>query len=202
MLERILNWDYTLFKLINQGMSNDFFDYFLVWSRNSYTWLPLYLFIIAFFFYNLGKRSYWIILFCILTVLSSDTVSSIIIKKNVKRDRPCRSVCITHAVVRVKCGKAYSFTSSHATNHFAIATFLALTIGVFFKWIKQVLWTWAAVIGFAQVYVGVHFPFDVLVGSVNGILIGWFWSWMFNKYYFNTLGVRFDPYLSLDNKGI
>jgi undecaprenyl-diphosphatase len=83
--------------------------------------------------------------------------------------------------VRVKCGNAYSFTSSHATNHFAIATFLSLTLGKRFKKIKWPLLTWAGMICLAQVYVGVHFPLDVFCGAILGMIIGWLWSFVFNN---------------------
>jgi membrane-associated phospholipid phosphatase len=192
MLETILNWDYALFSWINQGLSNPFFDIVLVWTRNSIFWIPLYLSIISFFIINLGRKGYWIVLFCLLTVFTSDTISSGLIKKTVKRDRPCRSEFVENVNIRVRCGRAYSFTSSHATNHFAIAAFLVFSLGMFFKWIKPVLFAWAGIIGFAQIYVGVHFPFDVLVGSFNGLIIGWFWSKVFKKYYFYTIETRFS----------
>jgi membrane-associated phospholipid phosphatase len=183
MLDYLLQLDYKIFALINQDLSNSFFDVVLVWSRNSYLWVPLYVSIIGFFIYNFGKKSYWLLLFSLLTVFTSDGVSSHLIKKSVKRDRPCRSECVTNVVARVRCGRAYSFTSSHATNHFAIAVFLGLVFGTFFPWLRIVLLLWAGIIGFAQIYVGVHFPFDVLVGSINGALIGWFWAWLFKRYY-------------------
>lgn len=182
-MESILNIDYQIFEWINSGWSNPFFDVFMRWMRNEWIWFPLYSFIISFFIYNYGRNAYWLILFCFLTFGTSDSVSSQLIKKSVKRERPCRNEAIDKAVVRIRCGSGYSFTSSHATNHFAIAVFLSMTIGAVFKWIRIPLILWAAVIGLAQIYVGVHFPLDVMVGSSIGALIGLFWAFIFNKYY-------------------
>lgn len=192
-MEAILNADYELFHLINGSLSNPFFDFWLKWMRNEWIWFPLYVFIISFFIYNYGRNAYWLILFCFLTVGTSDTVSSQLIKKTVKRERPCRNEAIHNPVVRIRCGSGYSFTSSHATNHFAIAVFLTLTLGRVIKRIGIPLITWAAIIGFAQIYVGVHFPLDVLTGSLIGIGIGWLWSYVFMKYYHHILFANETP---------
>ncbi len=182
-MDLILQADYVLFHWINTTLSNPFFDFWLTWMRNEWIWFPLYIFIITFFIYNYGKNAYWLILFCFLTVGTSDTVSSHLIKKTVKRERPCRNEAVVSPMVRIRCGSGYSFTSSHATNHFAVAIFLAFTLGRVVKKIKWPLIAWAAIIGFSQIYVGVHFPIDVLVGSCLGVFIGLFWSKIFMKYY-------------------
>ena len=182
----IIDIDISIFEYINQGMSNPFFDALLPLWRNSLVWIPLYIFIIGFAFMNYGKKGYWLIVFLIITASTSDMTSSTLIKKSVKRLRPCNT---EHLAVkeRVHCGSGYSFTSSHATNHFAVATFLALTIGTYFRKIRPWLWFWAATICFAQVYVGVHFPLDVIAGGLLGGMIGLFWATTFNRFYGHIL---------------
>lgn len=182
-MESLLNIDERLFYLINQGWSSGILDAILIPWRNSITWAPLYVFIISFFFFNYGKKGYWLFMFCLLTVGSSDIVSSRIVKPTVERARPCHDNSGVEPTVRVRCGSGYSFTSSHATNHFAIAGFLIFTFGFLFRWIKYPLLAWASVICLAQVYVGVHYPFDVLCGAVLGLAIGWIWSAIFKRYY-------------------
>ncbi|MBK8699845.1 MAG: phosphatase PAP2 family protein [Saprospiraceae bacterium] len=90
----------------------------------------------------------------------------------------------------VRCGSGYSFTSSHATNHFAIATFLSFSLGTFLRKVRTPLFTWAGVISLAQVYVGVHFPLDVLCGGLLGFSVGLFWAWVFMRYYGHILHNR------------
>ncbi|MBP6397866.1 MAG: phosphatase PAP2 family protein [Saprospiraceae bacterium] len=182
-MDLILNADYLVFHWINSDWSNPILDVVLKWMRNEWIWFPLYLYIITFFIYNYGKNAYWLILFCFLTFGTSDSVSSHLIKKTVKRERPCRNLSVQQPVVRIRCGSGYSFTSSHATNHFAIAVFLSLTIGSVFKKIRIPLLLWASIIGVSQIYVGVHFPLDVACGSILGIFIGWLWAKVFMKYF-------------------
>ena len=80
-----------------------------------------------------------------------------------------------------QCSGSYSFVSNHAANHFGLATFAFFTFkGVFKKWM-YLAYLWAFFIGYAQVYVGVHYPLDVLGGAVLGLLMGSATAWLFNK---------------------
>lgn len=186
-------WDFKLFEIINTGLSSPFLDMVMPWVREPLFWLPLYIFLIAFVLFNFGKKSYWFIIFTILTVGTSDITSSRIIKKNIERPRPCHysdSNSDWKVITRVRCGSGYSFTSSHATNHFALATFLIGTLAAFLPWLKPGLWVWAGVISLAQVYVGVHFPFDVVIGALVGILIGILYTQLFKRFYGQTLNIE------------
>jgi undecaprenyl-diphosphatase len=79
------------------------------------------------------------------------------------------------------CSGSYSFVSNHAANHFGIATFAFLTFkGTFKKWM-YLAYIWAFFIAYAQVYVGVHYPFDTLGGAVLGVLAGLLTSWFYHK---------------------
>jgi undecaprenyl-diphosphatase len=75
-------------------------------------------------------------------------------------------------IERVSCGSGYSFTSSHATNHFCIAAFLVSVFGTYMRKWKYVWWAWASLISIAQVYVGVHYPLDIIGGGLLGTIIG------------------------------
>lgn len=123
------------------------------------------------------------VLAVLLNFAASDLISSRLIKNNVERLRPCNDIELQDKMVkRVNCSGGYSFTSSHATNHFAMAVML---IFLFYRRWKPVLWIgliWAGVISFAQVYVGVHFPLDVTVGSFLGIAIGTINGLIYNRY--------------------
>ena len=178
----IIQWDITLFEWINNNLSSDLLDFILPWMREPLFWVPMYAFIIAFVFFNFGQKAYWFVLFLALTVGSSDMISSRVIKKSIKRLRPCNTEYV-QVIERVQCGSGYSFTSNHAANHFAVATFLVLTLGQKFRKIRPWLWAWASIVAFSQVYVGVHFPLDIIVGGILGILIGKFWSLLFDKYH-------------------
>jgi membrane-associated phospholipid phosphatase len=173
MLEQIIKLDHQVFHAINTGMSNAFFDWLMPILRNKKVWIPLYIFVIAYFTYNYKLKGLYLVLFLAAAVGIADSTSAGIIKPLVNRNRPCQEVSYKQEVIsRVACGTGKSFPSSHATDHFAIAIFM---ITVFFrkwKWIIYVGIFWAAAISFAQVYVGVHFPIDVIFGMLWGSLIG------------------------------
>lgn len=177
----ILNVDHDLFYLINSRLSNDVFDAIIPWLRDKYFWLPVYLFILSFCVYNFGRRSYGLIIFLIVCVGSADFVSSQIIKKQIARERPCQSDLSVPVRTLVRCGSGYSFTSSHAANHFALSFFMIGTLGLYFKRIKGWLIAWASIVSLSQVYVGVHFPLDIIVGALLGILISKLFVWLYTK---------------------
>lgn len=173
-MSEIIQFDEYLFRIINQLGQNDFFDFILPFWRNKINWIPLYLVLISILIYKLKTQSLYLLLAIGVTIGISDTLSSKIIKKTVKRERPCRADGVQEtARVLVHCGGGYSFTSSHATNHFALAIFLILsTSGIFYKW-RWLLLPWAFFVAYAQVYVGVHFPLDVFFGAMLGSVVAY-----------------------------
>ncbi len=177
----LIEIDQNLFYQINSEWTNAFFDWLLPVWRNKYFWLPVYLFIILFAVFNFGKKSYWFVLFLVAAVGTSDFVSSQLVKKSIKRVRPCNDTNLQQVRSLVRCGSGYSFTSSHATNHFAISYFLFATLGIRFKKIRGWLIAWAASVSYAQVYVGVHFPIDVVSGMILGILIAKLFAWLYER---------------------
>lgn len=166
-MESILNFDAEWFKIINE-LQLGILEPILVLFRNKFAWIPLYILIIGIAIFK-WKRNAWLpILFMVITVGVSDLFSSQLIKKNVERKRPCQTM---EVISRARCGSGYSFTSSHATNHMSLAVFWFM---LFAKW-KGKRWLfifWALTIGFAQIFVGVHYPVDVMVGFLLGALIG------------------------------
>ncbi|MBL0144740.1 MAG: phosphatase PAP2 family protein [Chitinophagaceae bacterium] len=182
-MEQILSYDKQLFKFINSTLSNNFFDWLMPWLRNSTMWVPLYLFLILFATLNFKKNAWWWIIFAVCTVICTDFLSSAIIKNNILRLRPCNDPSLV-SYINVLVGyrpQSSSFTSSHAANHFGQAMFIYLTLKKHFgKW-PLIFFIWAFSISFAQVYVGVHFPLDILGGALVGIFIGYLCGKQFNK---------------------
>jgi undecaprenyl-diphosphatase len=184
-MNALLSLDAAFFQFINTGLSNPVFDALLPWCRERWLWMPFYGFIMAFFLLNYPKkRGFLLILSLVLTVGLADTLSSKVIKNSVQRLRPCNDPALAGSLqLRVpSCGSGFSFTSSHAANHFAVAVFLATVLGHLSRWIRPILLCWAALIAFSQVYVGVHYPLDVLCGGLLGAGTGWFGAKIFNFY--------------------
>ncbi|MFT4667994.1 MAG: membrane-associated phospholipid phosphatase [Polaribacter sp.] len=185
-MNELLQWDIALFEAINSGLQNSFLDTVLPLWRNKYIWIPAYLFLISFLLINFQKKGLLIILVAVLTIAIADMTSSRILKKSIQRLRPCKTAQIVDQVhLLVPCGSGYSFPSSHATNHFALALFLIGVAGTRFSKIKLPLLLWAASIAISQVYVGVHFPLDILGGTLLGCLIGFTMSRVLNIAFLN-----------------
>lgn len=183
MLEQLIKLDHQVFHAINTGMSNAFFDCLMPILRDKTVWIPLYILIIAYFTYNYKLKGIYLVLFLAAAVGLADFTSASLIKPLVKRDRPCQEVSYQQEVIsRVPCGVGKSFPSSHATDHFAIAIFLITIFYRRWKWIIYIGVFWAAAISFAQVYVGVHFPIDVICGMLWGSLIGFLVAKLCIKY--------------------
>jgi undecaprenyl-diphosphatase len=170
MLQEITELDRFLLRLINQQWNHPFFDAILPFARNQYLWTPVYLFLLLFMVLNFRKQAFgWVLLF-LLTFAVTDLISTQVIKEFIQRPRPCWD-SITAGQVRmlIPCSHAYSFVSSHAANHFGIAAFLWVTYRHLQLRLLWMVWLWAALVAYAQVYVGAHFPFDIL----GGALLGW-----------------------------
>ena len=172
-MEWLIQLDRTVFDLVNQDWQNGFMDAWLPWWREKNTWIPLYLSLAAFVAYRYRMAALPFLAALAITAGVSDAVSSHIVKPSVARVRPCNDPEVQSAArLLVGCGKAYSFPSSHAANHFSVAVFLALTLCAFSPFLRGTLYFWAASIAFGQVYVGVHYPLDVIGGAILGITIG------------------------------
>ncbi|MDZ7879396.1 MAG: phosphatase PAP2 family protein [Saprospiraceae bacterium] len=179
----MLHLDQELFYFINNALHVSTLDKIAPYWRSMYLWLPLYVFFISYLFFNFEKKQVAIYLLALgLTVGTADILSSRVIKKTVARLRPCNDETVKLRVkLLVPCGGGYSFTSSHATNHFAVAVFVILTFVGSRKWLKYSLLAWAISIAFGQVYVGVHYPLDVVCGAMLGSGVGWFGAFVYKQ---------------------
>jgi len=186
LLQSIIDWDKSVIKIINGQWHHPFFDAIMPFVRNMETWVPLYFFLILLLVINFKKRGGWWVLFATITVMCSDFMSSQLIKKNFFRLRPCNdpsNAAWFRIIEGISFPQSSSFTSSHATNHFALAVFFFLTCRqVFGKW-SYLFFVWAASICYAQMYVGVHYPIDIICGAVLGSCIGYLAATGFKKWF-------------------
>lgn len=174
MLELLQQWDIWAFEIINQKLIHPFLDTLAPILRNKKTWYPLYLILAVFLIYKYKIKGFYLIVLTIIAVGLSDIISSHFLKNLFARTRPCNlpELADSTRLLISKCSQAYSLPSSHAANHFAIASFLGINFLQKSKWFFIVGIIWATSICWTQIYVGVHFPFDILMGCIVGILIG------------------------------
>ena len=143
LIDWIIQEDKKLFVLINSTLTNPWLDKVYPWWREANTWVPLYVFLLAFMFLNFGKKTWPWIAFVLLNVLISDQISSSFIKHYFMRLRPCSDPEMQFQVRLLLdyCSGGYSFTSSHATNHFGFAMFVSQTVKPYlskYKWLPSV----------------------------------------------------------------
>jgi undecaprenyl-diphosphatase len=176
-------WDKWLFIQLNSKHTNSFFDFILPYFRDSVFWAPLYIFILVFMAVNFGKKGLWWSLGFICTVALADMIGARIFKEGFERLRPCSDPYFYQNVrlLLKGCSGSYSFTSNHAANHFGIATFMIVTLRSSIGAGMYALYIWAAFIAYAQIYVGVHYPLDILGGAGLGTLAGLLTATIFNK---------------------
>lgn len=176
--------DFTMWYYLNTVWHNNVLDTIIPFFRNQWTWAPLYLFLLFFMLMNYKRRGMMWCVFFLLSFALSDYISASVFKDIFHRIRPCNNPALNEiAHVIVPCGGGYSFPSSHASNHFALAVFSAITLRPHVKWIWPAAITWAALVAYAQVYVGVHYPWDVICGALFGTAMGMLTSRVFNKVY-------------------
>ena len=183
LLQKLEHLDQWLFIQVNEHQTNSFFDSIMPYLRIAYYWTPVYLFLFVFIIMNFKGRGWWWFVIFLCTVSLCDMTSTNLFKEVFHRLRPCADLDFFQNVRLVvdSCGGKYGFTSNHAANHFGMATFIFLTLKpVVGKWV-WLAYLWAAIIGYAQVYVGVHYPFDILGGAAIGLSFGWLLGVFFNK---------------------
>ncbi len=148
-------------------------DAVMPYIRNQFLWAPLYLFLLIMLPLNFGKRGWIWLLGFLLCFALADISSGHFLKHWIQRVRPCNEPLLAQYVhLIVPRSSGWSFPSSHAANHFALGTFCAVTFHHRLRWLWPLPMLWALAVGYAQIYVGVHYPADVLGGALLGCLIG------------------------------
>ena len=183
---RMIEWldkiDIKLFLFLNQ-FNSDFWDRIMWFASGKLSWLPLYVFLL-FLIFRKYKRNFWIpVLTIVLLITLSDQASVHLFKNVFERLRPCHNPEIKSMVhlVNNRCGGLYGFVSSHAANTFSLAVFTILIIQNRILTIGMI--SWASLVSYSRIYMGRHYPGDMLGGAILGILIAWLLFYLFTRIY-------------------
>lgn len=175
MLEFLNMVDTKLFLFFNVTCANPFFDVLMPFITNKWTWLPVWIIAITGLLWKGGKAGRYIILLALVSVACSDLISHRLIKKNIKRIRPNNVIEQVH--LTVKNTKSFSMPSNHASNFFALATVFSF----FYRRYRYLFYGIALIVAFSRISVGVHYPFDALVGALLGSMIAGLIIYIFTK---------------------
>jgi undecaprenyl-diphosphatase len=173
MLEFLLELDQKVFFILN-GLYTPWLDPVMFYISKTAFWIPLYAFLLFLLIKNFKKKS-WVILVCIIiTIVLADQITSSGLKPFFQRLRPSRDPALQGMVHTVNgyVGGKFGFASSHAANTMGIALFFWLLLANRYKWVWT-LFAWAIIVAYSRIYLGVHYPGDILVGMLLGLLAGW-----------------------------
>jgi undecaprenyl-diphosphatase len=175
MLDFLINIDTQIFYFVNLKLQNGVLDFLMPFLTQRSNWMiPLWIGWLVFFIFG-KKKGRIVALLLMVTITASDQVSAHLIKPWVGRIRPCNVLENVHLLVG--CTQAFSFPSAHACNLFSSATLLSRS----YKSLTPVFLIIAFLVSFSRIYVGVHYPFDVLAGGLLGFLLASLILFVFNS---------------------
>lgn len=174
MLDKIIATDQQLFLFLN-GMHAPVFDFIMVWLSNKFIWIPLYVWLL-YQMLSQNRKNAWLVILAVAVLVSlTDQISVHLFKEVFHRLRPCHEPALEGLVYLLngKCGGSYGFISSHACNTAGVAVFSGLALRARYRLLFPLMLGWSLLIGYSRIYLGVHYPGDVLTGFVVGALTGY-----------------------------
>jgi undecaprenyl-diphosphatase len=174
VLDYLNHIDHTLFLFLN-GIHNAFFDKVMFQATRPVVWTPLYLVFLYLIIRQYKWKALMILVLAAIMILVSDQFSNLF-KETFQRLRPSHEPGLMVHLVNAYKGGKYGFYSGHATNNFSIAVFLIVLLGTRFKWIWVMALPYARIISYTRIYLGIHFPGDIIAGAIMGSLIGYFFG--------------------------
>ncbi len=168
-LETLIHADQELFLWLN-GYHTPFWDTVMVAVTYKFTWIPLYVLMVYSLYARFGLKVIGYFLCILVVVIVADKIASGLFKPYFMRLRPCHDPILGPLVHHlVGCGGQYGFVSSHAATGFGIAASFNLLSDSRIK-LAPLFYFWAFVYSYSRIYVGVHYPLDILVGGLVGML--------------------------------
>lgn len=170
MLEKLLQLDTDLFVFLNGLGSENFDAMWLIITKQAY-WTPFFLLLFYLIYKKLGiKQTLFLMLFVAVLITCTDQLTNLV-KNSVQRLRPCNNPEINTFIRIVQIRTSFSFFSGHAANTMAVATFLYCILHRYFKYFS-LLFLWPLVFAYSRIYLGLHYPLDIVSGYLVGAILG------------------------------
>jgi undecaprenyl-diphosphatase len=170
MLEKILSLDQQTFIFLN-GLGSDKFDVFWLFITKQSNWTPFFVTVLYFIHKKIGTKQILFLILSIAVLVTFTDQTTNLIKNAVQRLRPCNNEEIMATIRIVKSSETFSFFSGHATNSMAVATFLFLLFKSKFKYLGF-LFLWPLIFAYSRIYLGLHYPLDIISGYIFGAFSG------------------------------
>ena len=172
MLDQLIQYDKELFLFLN-NLGTPTWDGLWLLITNKLTFIPLYALLLFLIYKKFGlKTLLFSVLVIALMITFTDQITNLF-KHGFKRFRPCRQEGVMEQMryIAVRCGK-YGFFSGHSSNSMAAAVFAGLLLKPYYKKLIFILLFWSAVVAYSRIYVGVHYPLDIVCGLTFGAFSG------------------------------
>ena len=182
-MEKLKSIDVEIFLFLNV-MHNDFFDVIMYWTSDKLFWIPFYICLLLIIFKIYKNKSISILIGIGLLITLCDQTASHLIKNTAKRLRPSHEPSLVNLIHLSDAGPGgnYGFVSSHAANAFGLATFLIILLPKKYNWLKWTLLFWAVLVSYSRIYNGVHYPSDVVVAAIIGIIYAFLVKFILMKF--------------------
>lgn len=173
MIDYLLQLDTDIFIFLNSQGSPTWDPFWLAYT-SKFNWIPFYAVLLYLLFKQMSIKAFVVTIVAVaLMILVTDQITNLF-KYGFHRLRPCHLAELVDSMRLVKshCGGQYGFFSGHASNTMSAAIFIGLTLRKRFKYLIYILILWAILMGYSRIYIGVHYPFDVLLGMIFGVITG------------------------------
>ena len=181
MIDTLVQWDKEIFLFLN-GLGTETWDGFWLVVTNKWGSIPFYVLLLFLSIKCLGWKRTGILLIGIALLITVTDQMANFFKYGVGRFRPCHEAHFNGIMRLVKrsCGGKYGFFSAHAASSMALASYFMVILGKRLRWLPFILLIWAIAVGYSRIYIGVHYPLDVIVGMSVGLFFGWLFARLYH----------------------
>lgn len=191
MLDQLLNYDTELFLFLN-NLGSEPWDGFWRFVTEKWSSIPIYIILLYLIYKNYGLKGTLVILVCVALMITTTDQLANLFKNGIKRPRPCQIEALKASMRYVAdgCGR-YGYFSAHAASSMAAAVFLSLSLQKWYRYLPFLLLFWAVLTGYSRIYLGVHYPLDVVSGMAIGGFIGWLY-YLLQKWGQKKIRIRYN----------
>ncbi|MBW2962588.1 phosphatase PAP2 family protein [Mesonia aestuariivivens] len=171
-MEELIQLDQELFLYLN-NLGSSTWDWFWVFITHKFASIPLYAFLLYLLYKNYGLKPTLITVVLVAGLITCTDQLANVFKDYFQRPRPCKEAFISQGRMLLDYCGSYGYFSAHAASSMALAFYLGNILKQWYKYALVGLVFWAAVVGYSRIYVGKHYPGDVITGMLIGALLGW-----------------------------